>query len=58
MILTWLSTWLSRKIKISVTDLQEIITQMDKDKDGFISISVLVIEVKRWWKQNKESRKD
>ena len=51
-------TWLSGKIKISVTDLQEIITQMDKDKDGDISISELVIEVKRWWKQNKESRKD
>ena len=51
-------TWLSRKIKISVTDLQEIITQMDKDKDGYISISELVIEVKRWWKQNKESHRD
>lgn len=50
-------TWLSKKIKISVTDLQEIITQMDKDKDGYISISELVIEVKRWWKQNKESHK-
>ena len=51
-------TWLSRKIKISVTDLQEIITQMDKDKDGYISIRELVIEVKRWWKQNKESHRD
>ena len=51
-------TWLSRKRKINVTDLQESITQMDKDKDGYISISELVIEVKRWWKQNKESRKD
>lgn len=51
-------TWLSRKIKISVTDLQEIIKQMDKDKDGYISVSELIIEVKRWWKQNKESRKD
>lgn len=50
-------TWLSGKIKIGVTDLQEIITQMDKDKDGYISISELVIEVKRWWKQNAESRK-
>ena len=50
-------TWLSKKIKISVTDLQEIITQMDKDKDGYISISELMIEVKRWWKQNKESHK-
>ena len=50
-------TWLSRKIKIGVTDLQEIITQMDKDKDGYISVSELVIEVKRWWKQNKESHK-
>ena len=51
-------TWLSRKIKRSGTDLQEISTQMDKDKDGYISISELVIEVKRRWKQNKESRKD
>ena len=50
-------TWLRRQLKISVTDLQEIITQMDKDKDGYISISELVIEVKRWWKQNAESRK-
>ena len=48
-------TWLSRKIKIGVTDLQEIITQMDKDKDGYISVSELVTEVKRWWKQNRES---
>ena len=51
-------TWLSRKIKISVPDLQEIIPQMAKDKDGYISISELVIEVRRWWKQNKESSKD
>ena len=51
-------TWLSRKIKINKQDLIEIVDQMDKDKDGYISISELVIEVKRWWKQNKESRKD
>ena len=51
-------TWLSKKIKISVTDLQEIITQMDKDEDGYISISELVIEVKRWWSKSKESRRD
>lgn len=50
-------TWLSKRIKIGVTDLQEIITQMDKDRDGYISISELIIEVKRWWKQNAESRK-
>ena len=50
-------TWLSRKIKISVTDLQEIITQMDKDKDGYISISELVIEVRRWWRQKREWRR-
>ena len=51
-------TWLSKKIKINKKDLIEIVDQMDKDKDGYISISELVIEVKRWWKQNKESRKD
>ncbi len=51
-------TWLSKKVKINKQDLIEIVDQMDKDKDGYISISELVIEVKRWWKQNKESRKD
>ena len=50
-------TWLSKKVKINKQDLIEIVDQMDKDKDGYISISELVIEVKRWWKQNKESRK-
>ena len=48
-------TWLSRKTKINKKDLIEIVDQMDKDKDGYISISELVIEVKRWWKQNRES---
>ena len=51
-------TWLSKKVKINKQDLIEIVDQMDKDKDGYISVSELVIEVKRWWKQNKESRKD
>lgn len=50
-------TWLSKKVKINKQDLIEIVDQMDKDKDGYISISELVIEVKRWWKQNKESHK-
>lgn len=50
-------TWLSKKIKINKQDLIEIVDQMDKDKDGYISISELIIEVKRWWKQNRESRK-
>ena len=50
-------TWLSRKIKINKQDLIEIVDQMDKDKDGYISVSELIIEVKRWWKQNKESHK-
>ena len=50
-------TWLSKKVKINKQDLIEIVDQMDKDKDGYISVSELVIEVKRWWKQNKESRK-
>ena len=51
-------TWLSKKVKINKQDLIEIVDQMDKDKDGYISVSELIIEVKRWWKQNKESRKD
>lgn len=51
-------TWLSKKVKINKQDLIEIVDQMDKDKDGYISISELVIEVKRWWKQNKESHRD
>lgn len=52
-------TWLSRKIKINKQDLIEIVNQMDKDKDDYISVSELVTEVKRWWKQNRESpRKD
>ena len=51
-------TWLSRKIKISVTDLQEIITQMHTDNHGYISTSAFVIEVQRWWKPTRESRKD
>lgn len=50
-------TWLSRKIKINKQDLIEIVDQMDKDKDGYISVSELIIEVKGWWKQNKESHK-
>lgn len=49
--------WLSQKVKINKQDLIEIVDQMDKDKDGYISISELIIEVKRWWKQNKESHK-
>ena len=51
-------TWLSKKVKINKKDLIEIVDQMDKDKDGYISVSELIIEVKRWWKQNRESRKD
>ena len=51
-------TWLSKKVKINKQDLIEIVNQLDEDKDGYISISELVIEVKRWWKQNRESRKD
>ena len=50
-------TWLSKKVKINKQDLIEIVDQMDKDKDGYISVSELMIEVKRWWKQNRESRK-
>ena len=50
-------TWLSKKVKINKKDLIEIVDQMDKDKDGYISVSELIIEVKRWWKQNRESRK-
>ena len=50
--------WLSNKIKISVPDLQKIITQMEKNKDGYKTISELVIKVSRWLKQKKESRKD
>ena len=48
-------TWLSKKVKINKQDLIEIVNQMDKDKDGYISVSELVTEVKRWWKQNRES---
>lgn len=50
-------TWLSKKVKINKRDLIEIVDQMDKDKDGYISVSELLHEVKRWWKQNMESRK-
>ena len=50
-------TWLSKKVKINKKDLIEIVDQMDKDKNGYISVSELIIEVKRWWKQNRESRK-
>lgn len=45
--------WLSKKVKINKQDLIEIVDQMDKDKDGYISVSELIIEVKRWWKQNR-----
>lgn len=44
-------TWISKKVKIKVNDLHEVISKMDADADGYISVAELMKGVKRWVKK-------
>jgi Ca2+-binding EF-hand superfamily protein len=43
--------WISKKLKISVNDLQEVVTKLDADADGYISVAELIKGVKGWLKK-------
>lgn len=43
--------WISKKLKIKVNDLQEVIAKLDADADGYISVAELIKGVKRWLKK-------
>lgn len=43
-------TWISKKVRIKVNDLQEVVAKMDADADGYISVAELMKGVKGWLK--------